>query len=64
MPKPNPAKDAAARLAYAADVRDLPTYHDGTPRKRWEDLSPLARWSWERNPTPRHGAASLEGGAP
>lgn len=34
--------------AYEADVAAQPVYHDGTPRKTWDRLSPVARWSWER----------------
>jgi hypothetical protein len=41
------------RVAYESDVRAEPTYHDGTPRRTWEQLSDVARWSWERNPLPR-----------
>lgn len=39
--------------AYQADVAHEPRYHDGTARKAWAELSETARWSWERNPTPR-----------
>ena len=39
--------------AYEEDVRRCPTYHDGKPRKTWARLCPLARDSWEKNPTPR-----------
>lgn len=41
-------KSTAAREAYEADVRRRPTYHDGTPRKPWGDLSEIAQWSWGR----------------
>lgn len=41
------------RIAYEADMRRCPFYHDNAPRRTWEQLSPEARWSWERNPTPR-----------
>lgn len=34
--------------AYEASVAAAPLYHDGTPRKRWDQLSDLERWSWER----------------
>lgn len=34
--------------AYAADLAKRPTYHDGTPRKTWEQLCPIAQWSWSR----------------
>ena len=42
------------RMAYEEDVRGKPHYHDGTPRRTWEQLSEIARWSWERNPRPRY----------
>ena len=35
---------------YAEDCRQHPTYHDGTPRKPWEQLGTLARWWWEKEP--------------
>lgn len=40
------------REAYEADVRRRPTYPDGAPRKTWEQLCDVARWSWERGLTP------------
>lgn len=36
------------REAYEASVAMQPTYHDGTPRKEWEALGELERWSWSR----------------
>ena len=48
------AEKTPGQLAYEADVRACPAYHDGTPRSSWEGLSDIARWSWERNPTPRY----------
>lgn len=36
------------QIDYENDVMNRPLYHDGTPRKRWEELSEIARWSWER----------------
>ncbi len=41
------------QLAYEADVRARPLYHDGTPRRTWHELGTVERWSWERNPTDR-----------
>jgi hypothetical protein len=41
------------QLAYEADVRARPLYHDGTPRRTWHELGTVERWSWERNPTGR-----------
>ena len=37
-----------AQLAYEADVAKHPCYHDGTPRRRWEQLCDVAKWSWGR----------------
>lgn len=45
--------DTLARRAYAADCAARPTYPDGSPRKPWERLCPVARDSWRRDPTPR-----------
>jgi len=67
MTTPNPTLESAARAAYEADVREMPTYHDGAPRVPWERLCAIARWSWERNPSPRWSASALDrlqGGAP
>jgi hypothetical protein len=36
------------KAAYERDVKSRPTYHDGTPRKAWEDLCNTSKWSWER----------------
>jgi len=36
------------QLAYEADVRRYPTYHNGQPRPSWEALRPWARESWEK----------------
>jgi hypothetical protein len=44
---------SAGQLAYELDVVLDPNYHDGSPRKKWEELDDISRWSWERNPTPR-----------
>ncbi len=41
------------QIAYEADVERVPLYPDGAPRRPWDELSALARASWERNPTPR-----------
>lgn len=42
------------QVAYEADVQAKPLYHDGTPRKTWEQLGEGERRTWERNPTPHH----------
>lgn len=39
--------------AYLEDCRRRPTYDDGAMRDTWEQISGIARESWERNPTPR-----------
>lgn len=44
--------DNAGRRDYEADVRRRPTYDDGTPRKTWEQLGELERWTWRM---PRRG---------
>ena len=36
------------KAAYEADLKIRPTYHDGTPRKAWEQLCSVARYSWEK----------------
>lgn len=36
------------KAAYDADIASRPTYHDGTPRKPWEDLCLVARQSWNK----------------
>jgi hypothetical protein len=41
------------QIAYEADVKARPLYHDGKPRRQWHQLPYFARWSWERNPTSR-----------
>jgi hypothetical protein len=45
------AKQAAkspGQLDYERDVARRPTYHDGRPRATWDELSDIARWSWEK----------------
>lgn len=36
------------QLAYEADVKRRPTYHDGARRKAWSELGHVEQWSWER----------------
>ena len=43
----------AGQQAYERDVARTPLYHDGQPRRSWQDICAIARWSWERNPTDR-----------
>lgn len=37
-----------------ADLKKTPNYHDGTPRRKWDDLCEIAKWSWSR-PEKREG---------
>jgi hypothetical protein len=39
---------SAGQLLYETDVAVRPNYHDGKPRKSWEQLDATERWSWER----------------
>ena len=39
------------QLAYARDVIINPNYPTGQPRSKWDQLSKVAQWAWERNPT-------------
>ena len=45
---PNKQCNSADRgqLAYEADVAKYPHYHDGRPRKKWSQLSKLAKSRW------------------
>lgn len=47
-PKTEPQFRGDGRSAYEADVAAHPTYHDGTPRRTWAELSDSARWSWNQ----------------
>lgn len=49
---PHPQK-SPGQLAYEEDCRRCPTYHDGAPRRGWDKIGDVARWSWERDPRPR-----------
>lgn len=42
-----------AKSAYEEDVRRRPTYHDGKPRRAWEELSIGSRWLWRVKLTPQ-----------
>lgn len=33
---------------HEADVAAKPLYHDGAKRRSWDELSEIAKWSWER----------------
>ena len=39
------------QIDYERDVQQKPLYHTGQPRKTWEELSEITRWSWERGAT-------------
>lgn len=45
-----------AAEAYEEDCRRCPNYHDGTPRKPWDELDAVAQISWQRCPVPRNYA--------
>ena len=49
----------AGQRAYETELKARPTYDDGTPRRTWGALPEWARWTWERNPTPRWTLAAL-----
>jgi len=46
--------------AYEEDCRRRPNYDDGRPRPAWGQLWPLARTTWEKNPTPRFDAPAAK----
>lgn len=48
MTKPAQAEKTQGQKLYEADVERRPNYHDGAPRKTWDQLNDLAKWSWER----------------
>lgn len=52
------ATKTLGQLAYEADVAVRPNYDGGKPRPSWQHLDEHARWSWERNPTPRFNLAA------
>lgn len=41
------------RERYEADVKRRPHYHDGTPRRSWEELCDIAQRSWAADTLPR-----------
>lgn len=45
----NADTEAQGRADYEAHVKAHPTYHDGKPRKTWDQLSPLCKRSWIKN---------------
>lgn len=42
---------ATGKTEYETDVAQRPTYHDGTPRKTWEQLDKISQYSWDRGET-------------
>ena len=36
------------QIAYERDCLEKPRYHTGELRKRWDQLSELCRWFWEK----------------
>ena len=49
-----------AREAYEQDVLKHPNYHDGAPRKTWDELDSLCKESWCRHPLVQFDEASRE----
>lgn len=43
----------AGQKAYETELKTIPLYHDGLPRKKWNQLRSFEKETWERNPTPR-----------
>lgn len=43
---------APGQVDYEADLKRRPNYHDGSPRKSWDELDDIARWSWEKGAHP------------
>lgn len=41
------------QIAYEQELKIWPNYDHGQPRAPWSRLPDIAKWSWERNPTPR-----------
>ena len=46
-------KKAPGQAAYERDVKRKPLYPDGKPRRKWEELDEVSRWTWSKNPTDR-----------
>lgn len=36
------------RKAYEEDVKARPFYHDGTPRKKWDQLGKIEQSTWSK----------------
>ena len=39
--------------AYEVELKARPNYETGSPRPTWDKLSEIAKYSWNKNPTPR-----------
>lgn len=48
------------QIAYENDCKARPHYDGGYERRQWSQLCDVARWSWERNPTPRFDRPALD----
>ena len=58
-----PREQTPGETAYCQVLASAPLYHDGTPRKTWEQLPQYIRASWERverrrAPTPTNRSES------
>ncbi|MCK9987767.1 MAG: hypothetical protein AzoDbin1_04239 [Azoarcus sp.] len=47
------APKTLGQLAYERDLERQPKYQDGGRRRTWNELSEVAQWSWNRNPSDR-----------
>lgn len=56
------ARKTPGQLAYETELTACPLYHDGTPRRSWDELDEISRLSWERTPTPRKWAMQQKEG--
>jgi hypothetical protein len=52
--------EISGRAAYEASLQAAPTYHDGSLRPIWAQLSDLAKWSWGRKPEANLEAVARE----
>jgi hypothetical protein len=58
------ARTMTGQQAYEDNVRRRPYYHNGDPRRSWDQLDEVTQWSWNKNPTPREHAACGERATP
>lgn len=52
--------DLRGRRAYEASLAAAPLYQDGTPRKTWDQLGDVERWSWERQVTTKSSGTNAD----